>query len=82
MARTAGGNGTDTQHGITRGLWERLFCFYFILLGAAPAAYGSSQARVESELQLLANTRATATLHPSPSATHTTAHGNAGSLTH
>ena len=36
---------------------------------------------VESELQLLAYTIATATSYPSASSTHTTAHGNAGSLT-
>ena len=47
-----------------------LFCFVFCLfvfLRAASMAYGSSQARVGLELQLLA---------------YTTAHGNAWSLTH
>ena len=37
---------------------------------------------VESELQLPAYTRATATPDPAASATYTTAHGNAGYLTH
>ena len=40
--------------------------FYFILFRATPVAYGSSQARVQLELQLLA---------------YTPAQGNAGSLT-
>ena len=50
-----------------------LFCFVFCLFGsfflwgAVPAAYGSSQMRVQSDLQLLADT---------------TAHSNARSLTH
>ena len=36
-------------------------CMYLLLFRAAPVAYGSSQARVDSELQLLAYTRATTT---------------------
>ena len=63
-----------------------LTLFYFILfyfLGffrATSTAYGSSQARVQSELHLLAY--ATATAMPAMSVTFSTAHGNAGSLTH
>ena len=56
-----------------------LFCLFF---RAAPTAYGGSQARVKSELQPLAYTTATATQIQAASATYTTAHGNAGSLTH
>ena len=42
-------------------LFVCLFCFFF---KAAPETYGSSQARVESELQLLASATATATARP------------------
>ena len=38
--------------------------FFFCLFRAKPTAYGSSQARVESELQLPAHTTATATPGP------------------
>ena len=38
--------------------------FFFFLFRAAPAAYGSSQAEVKSELQLLTYTTAIATQDP------------------
>ena len=41
------------------------FFFFFCLFRATPMAYGDSQARVESELQLLAYSTATATSNPS-----------------
>ena len=51
------------------------FFFFFCLLGAAPTAYGGSQARGQI-------TTATATKDPSCTCNlHTTAHGNARSLT-
>ena len=60
-----------------------LFVFSFCLFRVEHAAYGSSQARVESELQL------PATPQPQPpqilgvaSVTYTAAHSNTGSLTH
>ena len=53
------------------------FLSFFHFLGPPPA-YGGSQ----SELQLPAYARATATWDLSLSVTYTTAHGNAGSLTH
>ena len=55
---------------------------YFLLLRAAPGAYGDSQAGVKSELQLPASARARAMQDQAMSATYTTAHSNAGSLTH
>ena len=59
-----------------------IFAFLFFFR-AAPTAHGGSQARVKWELQLLAYARATATQDPSPLChLYTTAHGNAGSLTH
>ena len=54
--------------------------FLFCLFRAASAAYGGSQARVESELQLLAYV--TATAMPDPSCVcDLCCSGNAGSLT-
>ena len=65
---------------------EFFFVCFFALSRAAPAAYGGPRLGVELELQLLAYARATATQDPShvcsASATYTTAHGNAGSLTY
>ena len=58
------------------------FLFFVFLSRAALVACGSSQARVESELQLLAYTTATATPDLSQSVTYTIAHLNPGSLTH
>ena len=45
--------------------WVLYFILIFWLFRAAPEAYGSSQGGVESELQLLAYTTATATRDPS-----------------
>ena len=64
------------------GIREPFNFFFFFLsfchfLGRS-RAYGGSQ----SELQLPAYARATATWDLSLSVTYTTAHGNAGSLTH
>ena len=62
-------------------LYLLIFCLFFFFFRATPGAYGSSQARnligaVAASLQHShSNTRA------KPSATYTTAHGNAGSLT-
>ena len=64
---------------------QNLNCCYFFLFfffTATHAAYGSSQVGVESELQLPAYATARATLDGATFATYTTAHGNAGSLTH
>ena len=44
---------------------KNFFHFYFFLLVAAPAAYGTSRAGVKSELQLWAYATATATPEPS-----------------
>ena len=54
----------------------------FLLFRAAPTAYRISQARVESELQLLGYATAKAMWDHVTSLTYTKAHGNAGSLTH
>ena len=54
----------------------------FCLFRAIPAVYGSFQAGVESELQLPAYTTAQQHGIWAASATHTTAHSNARSLTH
>ena len=52
-----------------------LFLFFFCLFRAAPAAYGGSQARGRIELWPPCGI-------PAASATYSTAHSNAGSLTH
>ena len=57
-------------------LW--VFCF----LGLHPQHMEVPRLRVQSELQLLAYATATATQDSSCVWTYTTAHGNAGSLTH
>ena len=57
------------------------FCL-FAISWAALSAYGDSQARGPVGAIALAFARATATRNPSASATYTTAHSNAGSLTH
>ena len=64
---------------VGQGVLDLQGFFFLLLFGAAPVAYGSSQARgwigaVATSLQQC-QIRAT-------SATHTTAHSNAGSLTH
>ena len=57
-------------------------CLFSCFFRATPSAHGGSQARVELELQLLAYTTATATAGIwATSATYTTAHDNAESLT-
>ena len=53
-----------------------------LLFRVTPTAYGISQARGLIHLQLPAYTIATATQDCAVSATYTTAHGNAGFLTH
>ena len=61
------------------------FCFVlFCLFRATPVAYGGSQARglIRAVATGLRQSPAAATWDPSWSATYTTAHGNAGSLTH
>ena len=58
------------------------FFFFFCFLGLHPWHMEVPRLGVESEQQLLAYATATATQGPSRSATYTTAHGNAGSLTH
>ena len=60
------------------------FSFFLFFRGTTPVAYGSSQSRVESELQLLAYTTASAMLNfnPATSVTYTEAPSNARSLTH
>ena len=56
----------------------------FFFLRAAPSAYGGFQARGRTGAALLTTATATATAAwiRAESATFTTAHGNAGSLTH
>ena len=44
---------------------EIIILFVYLIFRASPAAYGSSQARIESELQLPAYATATATWGPS-----------------
>ena len=64
--------------------------FFFAFSRAAPAACGGSEARGLISLSLSLSLLETSGLSPSPqqhriratSATHATAHGNAGSLTH
>ena len=55
---------------------------YFVFLGPHPWHMEVPRLGVESELQLLACTTATACGIRATSVTYTTAHGNAGSLTH
>ena len=62
---------------IREGLW--LPFFFFCFLGPHLQHMEVPRLGVESELQLLAFTT---TQDPSGTATYTTAHGNAGSLTH
>ena len=57
-----------------------LFAFFFFF-GLHPRHMEIPRLGVESELQLQAYTTATATRVRAASVTHTTAHGNAGSLT-
>ena len=61
-----------------------LIFFFFFFLRAAPMACGSSQARGWTGAIASAYTPATATQHrvQAMSATYTTTHGNAGSLSH
>ena len=56
--------------------------FIYWLFRAAPAAHGSSQVRVELELQLPAYTTATTRRIQAVSVTYTQAHGNTRSLTY
>ena len=49
------------KKGLSKYTKDPLKSFIFFLFRAAPVAYGSSQARVESDLQLPAYTTATAT---------------------
>ena len=60
-----------------------LFVFFFLVfLGPHPRHMEVPRLGVESELQLLTYTTATAIRDPSMSATYTIAHSNAGSLAH
>ena len=58
--------------------------FFILLIYLMPHVQHTKVPRlgVKSELQLTAYTTATATQDQAASATYTTAHGNAGSLTH
>ena len=57
--------GLQIYHQLHGGIeFSFLFFGFFLLFRAAPAAYGGSQVRVESELQLPAYTTATAVLDP------------------
>ena len=58
------------------------FCFFFGLFRSSSMAFGSSWARVESELQLLTYTTATAMPNPSYICGIHLTHGSAGFLTH
>ena len=58
------------------------FCFGFWFLGPHPWPMEVPGLGVQSELQLPTNTTATATQDQAESATYTTGHSNAGSLTH
>ena len=63
----------------------KFLCLFIFLFRAAPMAYGGSQARgliraVEASLRH-SHSNAGTKLHLHGSATYTTAHGNAGSLT-
>ena len=64
------------------GLPVFLFYFIFVFLGPNPQHVDVPRLGVESELQLLAYTTATATWDPSHTLTYTAAHSDAGSLTH
>ena len=59
-----------------------LFCFVLFCLGPLPRHMEVPRLGVESELQLLTYTTATATPDLNQSVTYTTARGNVGSLTH
>ena len=64
-------------------IWSPFFSFLFFgFLGPHPWHMEVHSLGVESELQLPIYTTATATRDPSPSEAYTTAHSNAGSLTH
>ena len=58
------------------------FFFSFVFLGPHMQHMEVPRLGVELELQLLAYTTATAMWDRTASATYTTVHGNAGSLTH
>ena len=62
-------------------LIQFLFIYLFLLFGAAPEAYGSSQARGRIGATAAAYTTATATRIQAGSVTYTTAHGKTRSLT-
>ena len=68
--------------GLKSGKMSNFPKLIFIFVIFCSTAYGGSQARVESELQLLAYATATATQDRAVSVTYTTAHGKARSLTH
>ena len=71
-------------------LWNHLgflfvwlfFSFFFFFFIAPPTAYEVPKLRIESELQQPAYATATAMPILDESATSSTAHGTAGSLTH
>ena len=82
----------DMSHSLAVGKWQQILCLlffiYFLFFGiswAAPMAYGGSQARgrigaIAAGLrQSHSNAGSQPSLRPQ---THTTAHGNDGSLTH
>ena len=56
--------------------------FLFLFFYTAPVIYGSSQARVESELSCWPTPQPQQHQTQATSVTYTTAHGNTGSLTH
>ena len=58
------------------------FFFFFAIFGPLPRHVEVLRLGVRSELQLLAYATATAMQDPATTETYTTAHGNAGSLTH
>ena len=68
-------------HWATMGTPIHIF-FVCLFFRATLTAYGSSQARVELEVQLLVSPQPQQCGIPAMSATYTRAHSNTGSLTH
>ena len=70
------------SHNSSSHIFIFTFYFYFLILGLHPWHTEIPRLGVELELQLPAYIAATATQDLRLSVTYTTAHGNAGSLTH